>query len=380
MISNLDLNFQVLLDFIGLVQGTVLGILLIVLNRRKYRSTIFLGLFLLFFSLELATFISMNPKVSAEYPKLFLLPFNFAWLLFPLFFIYTQQVSILSKKKIKYWLLYPGIIAFLIQVVIFWLPVETKQIINKSEWYSLFLWKFGFFYSWIIGIWNIRLLNKHKMEVQNTYSYVTFKELRWARLFLIYLLMNSVITYILADFLPIFGYPQSFYSKLTFSVMDLIGIYWVSYFGFMQRNVRSILSKKPFFDNALNKPIDYNKTDKLAPGRLDKLLVKIDDYMTRTESFTNPDLTIADLAIGLELHPKSVSTAINNGYFQNFNSYVNQFRIDKAKMIITKETMKNLSLEGIGKEVGFHSKSAFYSAFKKYTGTTPAKYKEKNMA
>ena len=101
MISNLDLNFQVLLDFIGLVQGTVLGILLIVLNRRKYRSTIFLGLFLLFFSLELATFISMNPKVSAEYPKLFLLPFNFAWLLFPLFFIYTQKVSILSKKKDK---------------------------------------------------------------------------------------------------------------------------------------------------------------------------------------------------------------------------------------------------------------------------------------
>ena len=374
--DNLDFNFQVLLDAIGLIQGTTLGILLIFLNRHEQRSSLFLGLFLLFFSLELATFISMNPRISAEYPKLFLLPFNFAWLLFPLFFIYTQQVSILAKNKTKYWLLYPGIIAFLIQLVIFSLPLETKQIIDQSEWSSFFLWKFGSFYSWIIGIWNIRLLNKHNIEVHNTYSYVTYKELRWARFFLIYLLTNSVISFILADILSMFGYPPNFYSKLTFSVMDLIGIYWASYFGIMQRNVRSILNKKPGFDNSQQTTIDETKTYTLAPERLEKFMGEIDEYMTRTESFTNPDLTIADLANGLNLHPKSVSTAINTSNQQNFNSYVNQFRIEKAKKHISKESMKNLSIEGIGREVGFHSKSAFYSAFKNVTGTTPAKYKE----
>ncbi|MGB5497578.1 MAG: helix-turn-helix transcriptional regulator [Maribacter sp.] len=377
MEHNLDFNFQVLLDSIGLIQGVTLGVLLIILNKRKYRSTLFLGLFLLFFSLELATFISMDPKVSAEYPKFFLLPFNFAWLLLPLFFIYTQQVSVLSSNKIKYWILYPGIVAFLIQVVIFWLPVENKQIIFENEWYALILWVFGFFYSWIIGIWNLRLLYKHSAEVKNTYSYITLKELRWARFFLIYLLANSVTSYILTDVLPIFGYPENFYSKITFSVMDLIGIYWVSYFGIVQRNVRSVLSKNLLPDALQNKPIADTKLNSMMPEGLEGLMKKIDDHMTCNESFTNPDLTIADLANDLKLHPKPVSVAINTHSQQNFNSYVNQLRINKAKMLLKDQSLSHFSIEGIGEEVGFHSKSAFYSAFKKVTETTPAKYKER---
>lgn len=374
-IANYNFNFYVLLDAIGLVQGTTLGILLIVLNRRKYRSSLFLGVFLLFLSLELATFISIDPIISAEYPKLFLLPFNFLWLLFPLFFIYTQQVSILSNNKTKYWLLYPGIVTFLIQSIVFWLPLDTKQIIVKSELTDVIFWVFGFYYSWIIGIWNLRLLYKHRVEVQNTYSYVTFKELQWARYFLIYLLTNSVISYILIYILPLFGYPENSYTKIIFSVMDLIGVYWVSYFGIKQRNVHSILNKKFILDTSQTKLIDPNKINTLVPERLEEIMKTIDDHMTAYESFVNPELTIADLAEEVKLHPKLVSTVINKISKQNFNSYVNYYRTEKVKMLLKKEKGINFSIEGIGNEVGFKSKSAFYSAFKKMTGMTPSAYK-----
>ncbi|NNC61393.1 MAG: hypothetical protein HKO11_03600, partial [Eudoraea sp.] len=144
------------MDSIGLVQGVTIGILLMIMGLRKFRNSFFLGLFLLLYSLELATWISVNSKISEIYPDVFLLPFNFSWILFPLFYIYTQQVSVFSNKKIRYWLLYPGIISVLAQMVIFWLPFETKVEIEESLWHVVIFWVLGNYYSWIVGIWNLR--------------------------------------------------------------------------------------------------------------------------------------------------------------------------------------------------------------------------------
>ncbi len=375
MEGNLNLNFQPIIDLFGFIQGVTLGILLVIINKRKYRSTFFLGLFLIFYSLQLIVFIFDNPNSFIFSPNLFLLPFNFSWLIFPLFFLYTQQVSILSNVKTKYWLLYPGIIAFSIQIVVFFLPYDTKQVIANSELFSLLFWELADFYSWIIGIWNLRLLYRHRIEVQNTYSFITYKELQWARIFLIYLLSISIISHILT-----YGYAILSHYKVYLAALDLIAIYWLSYFGIVQRNVLSILTNAGFSGDSQNKPIEQKLSATIAPKKLEGLMMKIENHMTRTESFMNPDLTIMDLAEGINGHPKSVSIAINSNSKQNFNSYVNQFRIEKAISLLTKKKMENLSIEGIGKEAGFHSKSAFYSAFKKFTGTTPSKYKENVIA
>ncbi|MGB5273713.1 MAG: hypothetical protein WBN39_06630, partial [Flavobacteriaceae bacterium] len=81
------------MDTIGFLQGIVLGIILLILNAKSSRSSFFLGLFLFAFSLKLAYYIPGGLNLEKSYPQLYLLPFNFSWLLFPLFFIYTQQVS-----------------------------------------------------------------------------------------------------------------------------------------------------------------------------------------------------------------------------------------------------------------------------------------------
>ncbi len=370
--GNYTFNFQVLLDAIGLVQGTTLGILLLILNRRRYRSTFFLGLFLIFYSLELATWISVNTQIVKYSPTLYLLPFNFSWLLFPLYFLYTQQVSVLSEDKTKYWLLYPGIASFLIQTFIFLLPLEDKIMIESSGWHTLVFWKFGNYYSWIIGGWNYWLLHKHSLEVQNTYSYLAFKELRWARLFLLYLLATSVFSYILA-----YVFPNLIKEKTFFSVMDLFAIYWVSYFGIVQRNVRGVLSKNLTLAGTGNQALDAKYSADTVAEKLEDLMQKLDTYMQMTESYMKPELTIVDLAEGLLVHPKLVSTAINTLKKENFNTYVNKFRIKKAELLLKNNEDSLLSMEGICNEVGFKSKSAFYSAFKKETGTTPTKFKEK---
>lgn len=365
------LNIQVILDSIGFVQGATLGILLIILNKRKFKSTFFVGLFLLLFSLELGTWLSVNLNISDQYPNLFLLPFNFSWLLFPLFFIYTQHISIFSNEKIKYWLLYPGILSFLAQIVIFWLPYETKVVIEESSWHKVIFWMLGNYFSWIIGIWNLRLLYRHRIEVKNTYSYLAFKELRWAKYFLIYLLITSIYGHFIA-----YVFPELYKDNTIFSVMDLIAIYWVGYFGISQRNIRGVMNKSGNF-NITRKVLDNQSQPHTSDAtKLNEILNRIQEYMNSSEPFTNPELTIMDLADSVSAHPKLVSNAINTLTNQNFNSYVNKFRIEKALEFLKNKDLETYSIEGIGKEVGFHSKSAFYAAFKKETGTTPIRYKE----
>ncbi len=43
----INYNLVSLVDILGLIQGVILGTLLIILNKRDERSTIFLGLFVL---------------------------------------------------------------------------------------------------------------------------------------------------------------------------------------------------------------------------------------------------------------------------------------------------------------------------------------------
>lgn len=375
MENNLSLGLQAILDLIGFIQGITLGILLVIINKNKYRSTFFLGLFLVFYALQLTIFVFDNPNSLIFNPNLFLLPFNFSWLIFPLFFLYTQQVSILSNDKTKYWLLYPGILAFVIQTVIFFLPYDTKQVIVKSELFNFLFWELADFYSWIIGFWNLRLLYKHRLAVNNTYSFINHKELQWARIFLIYLLTISIISHILT-----YGYAILFHYKVYLAVLDLIAIYWLAYFGIIQRNVSAVTTNITTPDDSKNNTTNKKPYNLKESERLKEIMVQIDAHMSTTEVFINPELTIVDLAEGLKVHPKLVSNSINTMANQNFNIYVNRLRIEKALKILKTGNLEAYSMEGIGIEVGFKSKSAFYAAFKKVTGTTPVKYKDRISA
>ena len=83
-----------------------------------------------------------------------------------------------------------------------------------------------------------------------------------------------------------------------------------------------------------------------------------------------------DVSNDVSEHPKRVSQVINQETGKNFKAYINSFRIIDAKAMLNDEKASNLSIEGIGLEVGFKSKSSFYEAFKKETGLTPSGYKK----
>ena len=104
---------------------------------------------------------------------------------------------------------------------------------------------------------------------------------------------------------------------------------------------------------------------------------RIQSAMTEHKYYLRQDLTLHELASLLGTNTLYISRIINARTGHNFNSFINQYRIEEACKILVADQQQLMSIEGIALTCGFKSKSAFNAAFKKLKGVTPTEYIEK---
>ena len=106
------------------------------------------------------------------------------------------------------------------------------------------------------------------------------------------------------------------------------------------------------------------------------LFQSIYTIVAEEEGYSNPLLSVDLLASTLNSNVKYISKAIKENTNMNFNSFVNTFRIEKAKKVLRSEEGINLSLEAISEMCGFNNQTTFYQKFKQITGLTPSVYRK----
>ncbi|AFJ45538.1 helix-turn-helix domain-containing protein [Shimwellia blattae] len=105
-------------------------------------------------------------------------------------------------------------------------------------------------------------------------------------------------------------------------------------------------------------------------GQLDKLR----QLMQSTRPFLDARLSLSQLARLSGCTPHELSSLINNGFGQNFASFISEYRIAFAKELLARPGNTDTILE-VMYACGFNSKSVFNTAFKKDTGMTPTEYR-----
>ncbi|MNX83671.1 Arabinose operon regulatory protein [compost metagenome] len=98
--------------------------------------------------------------------------------------------------------------------------------------------------------------------------------------------------------------------------------------------------------------------------------------MVEQELFLDPNFTLEIAAKELKVTKHLLSQYINEKLGKSFSSLIKEHRIEKAKQLL--ETQSNYTIESLGYDSGFTSKSTFFTAFKKITGFTPAEYQKLN--
>jgi len=121
------------------------------------------------------------------------------------------------------------------------------------------------------------------------------------------------------------------------------------------------------------------KKEKSDAGIDEELLQQIfdraSDALIFDKLYLKKNIRIADLADHIAQNEKLVSRAINRHTKVNFNTYINNFRVEYSKELISSGKFDHYTIEAIAEESGFSNKVSFYQAFKGNIGISPSEFK-----
>ena len=97
--------------------------------------------------------------------------------------------------------------------------------------------------------------------------------------------------------------------------------------------------------------------------------------MKINKPFIDPEITLKKLSEQVDIPFRYLSQIINENLHKNFYDFINNYRIEEAKKLLSDPGCKKTILE-ILYQIGFNSKSSFNTSFKKNTGLTPTQFRE----
>ena len=98
--------------------------------------------------------------------------------------------------------------------------------------------------------------------------------------------------------------------------------------------------------------------------------------MEHDKPFLNPAITINELAKRVEIPARSLSYIINKKYKINFFDFINQYRIQESKRLLSDASKIQPTILSVLYDAGFNSKSVFNTAFRKFEGMTPSQFRK----
>ena len=102
--------------------------------------------------------------------------------------------------------------------------------------------------------------------------------------------------------------------------------------------------------------------------------------MTNEHLYLDPVLKLDTLAARLKITERAISNLLNQYIGKSYNDFVNQYRVDAAKVKLTDPRFDQYTIAAIAYECGFNSLATFQRCFKQFSGITPSQFMQQRKA
>jgi len=234
---------------------------------------------------------------------------------------------------------------------------------------------------------SIKLLNQHKINIQNHFSKIENIDFKWLS-FIVKVGLLSYLIYFITMVLWAINIEMQANLENYVNSITLLFIFSISYYSISSTKIfEQILMSRTEINMNLQSDLEnknnntfVNENEKkelISKEEASIILQKIIVLIETKELFKNENLMLEDLARELDLHSKYLSFVINTISGKNFFDFINQFRIKKFNSEVLSPQNKNLTFLSIAFDCGFGSKSAFNRAYKSEMGISPSEYIKK---
>ncbi len=329
--------FMYILAGLGTFNGIVFGIYLVAGGINNKKAYMYLGFFLILISIRIFRsvhfyYAGLNLPVYYAGHSAFFLALPFIYFYYRAFFRNREK---LSYKDILFFL--PGII----------LAIPHFRIVNLTG-FTVFMFYILLSHRELI---RFRQRTNPSSRVLQAYHYHLHRNI----ILFLYVIIFFTALNLIYRFIPYITGALS-YSFLLY----LMVFFWNRNLKY-RRNARML---EKYDSNII--------PDSTIEAHIKKLL----DRIEKEKLYTDSTLTMVKLADLLSIPSYQLSKILNRYLHKNFPDFINEYRVREAERLLTDPANHREAVENIGYESGFNNPSSFFTAFKKFTNSTPAKYRK----
>jgi AraC-like DNA-binding protein len=134
--------------------------------------------------------------------------------------------------------------------------------------------------------------------------------------------------------------------------------------------------KQPGIFSGIEEKSRYEKSP-LSDEESERLADTLKDFMESKKPHLVPGFSLSDLAKEMAAPSRALSQTINSRLRKNFVDFVNFYRLEEAKRLLSEPGASGKTILEIAYEIGFNSKSVFNKAFKRHAGMPPKEFRKK---